>query len=76
MSTWLAVDRFDELSKPVEATGAALNSGIAGLDGDIQTPVELIERLTKSDHVEQVFVRHVFRFFMGHNESLGDAKTL
>ena len=26
--------------------------------------------------IEQVFVRHVFRFFMGRNENLGDAKTL
>lgn len=29
-----------------------------------------------SAHVRQVFVRHVFRFFMGRNETLGDAKCL
>ena len=32
--------------------------------------------LGNSEHVEQVFVRHVFRFFMGRNETLGDAATL
>ena len=36
----------------------------------------MIERLASSERVEQVFVRHVFRFFMGRNETLGDAKTL
>jgi len=32
--------------------------------------------LGNSEHVEQVFVRHAFRFFMGRNETLGDALTL
>ena len=68
--------RFDELEKPVETRGGVLNSGVAKLDGEVKTPFELIERLANSEHVEQVFVRHVFRFFLGRNETLGDAKTL
>ena len=68
--------RFDELARPVETSGAVLNSGVAKLDGEVKTPFELIERLANSEHVEQVFVRHVFRFFLGRNETLGDAKTL
>ena len=68
--------RFDELGKPVETTGAVLNSGVPELDGEVESPFELIDRLARSEHVEQVFVRHVFRFFMGRNETLGDAKTL
>ena len=36
----------------------------------------MIKRLAKSKRVEQVFVRHVFRFFMGRNETLNDANTL
>ena len=40
------------------------------------SPIELMERLGNSEHVEQVFVRHAFRFFMGRNETLGDAATL
>ena len=68
--------RFDELKKPVVTTGAVLNSGVTELDGEVETPFELIQKLANSQHVEQVFVRHVFRFFMGRNETLGDARTL
>ena len=32
--------------------------------------------MANSTHCEQVFVRYVFRFFLGRNETLGDAKTL
>ena len=57
-------------------TGAVLNSGVPELNGEVTGPFELIQKLAKSEHVEQVFVRHVFRFFMGRNETLGDANTL
>ena len=46
------------------------------MDGDIKNPFELIERLANSTHCEQVFTRYIFRFFMGRNETLGDARTL
>jgi hypothetical protein len=36
----------------------------------------MIDKLSKSERVEQVFVRHVFRFWMGRNETLEDAPTL
>ena len=32
--------------------------------------------MAKSERVEQVFVRHVFRFFTGRNENLGDGPSL
>ena len=68
--------RFDELDGAVITTGAVLNSGVPELDGEVDSPFEMIQKLAKSEHVEQVFVRHVFRFFMGRNETLGDAMTL
>ena len=68
--------RFDELEKPVDATSKIVNSGAPGVDGEVNGPFELIERLADSTHCEQVFVRYVFRFFLGRNETLGDAKTL
>ncbi len=68
--------RFNELEKPVDTTSKIVNTGVPGVDGDIKNPFELIERLAASLHCEQVFVRYVFRFFMGRNETLGDAKTL
>ena len=68
--------RFLELDKPVDVTSKIVNSGVPEIDGEVRTPFELIERLANSTHCEQVFVRYVFRFFMGRNETLGDAKTL
>ena len=68
--------RFDELDKPVDATSKIVNSGAPGVDGEVNGPFQLIERLANSTHCEQVFVRYVFRFFLGRNETLGDAKTL
>ena len=39
-------------------------------------PEELIKKLAESEHVQQVFVRYAFRFWMGRNETLEDARTL
>ena len=33
-------------------------------------------RLSKSDRVRQVFIRNVFRYFMGRNETFADSQTL
>ncbi len=68
--------RFTELDKPVDTTSKVVNTGVAGVDGAVKDPFEMIERLANSTHCEQVFIRYVFRFFMGRNETLGDAKTL
>ena len=35
-----------------------------------------MKRLAASERVEQVFVRHAFRYWLGRNESLGDAASL
>lgn len=61
---------------PFETTGAIEGSGDPSIEGPVQDPFELIERLAKSKRVEQVFVRHVFRFFLGRNETLADGPTL
>ena len=68
--------RFNELEKPVDTSSMIVNTGVPEVDGKVKTPFELIERLANSTHCEQVFVRYVFRFFHGRNETLGDAKTL
>jgi hypothetical protein len=36
----------------------------------------MIQKLAESKRVEQVFVRHAFRFWMGRNETLNDAPVL
>ena len=61
--------RTEELGQPVNTTGI--------LNGEaVKDPIELLHRLADSKRVHQVFLRHVFRFFCGRNESLGDAQTL
>ncbi|MDG1832241.1 MAG: DUF1588 domain-containing protein, partial [Verrucomicrobiota bacterium] len=68
--------RFTELDKPVDTTSKVVNTGVVGVDGEVGSPFELIKRLANSKHCEQVFTRYVVRFFLGRNETLGDAKTL
>ena len=36
----------------------------------------MIDKLAHSKRVEQVFVRHAFRFWMGRNETINDAPVL
>ena len=68
--------RTEELGKPVDANGALNGSGDKRLEGDVKHALEMIRRLAPSQRVQQVFVRHAFRFWMGRNETLSDAPTL
>lgn len=68
--------RETELDQPVITNGQLQGTGNAKLDGPVQNAVELIERLAASERVEQVFVRHVFRYFIGRNETLADGPVL
>ena len=36
----------------------------------------MIEKLSRSERVKQVFVRHAFRYWMGRNETINDAPVL
>jgi hypothetical protein len=63
-------------SAPIDTTGAITDSGDPKLDGPVNGPFELIEKLASSERVEQVFVRHVFRYYLGRNETLADGPTL
>jgi hypothetical protein len=68
--------RKTELDRAVVTTGEIIDSGDPELDGPVSGPEELVQRLAKSEHVQQVFVRHAFRFWMGRNETLDDARTI
>ena len=61
---------------PIDTTGAITDSGDPKIDGEVKGPFDLIEKLAQSERVEQVFVRHVFRYFLGRNETLADGPTL
>ena len=61
---------------PLVTSGAIATSGDAALEGPVKNGAELVRRLAGSDRVRQVFLRHVFRYYMGRNETAGDAATL
>ncbi|QDU29507.1 hypothetical protein ETAA8_46190 [Anatilimnocola aggregata] len=61
---------------PVNSTGGLDFTLDAELNGDVQNGVELLHKLADSPVTEQVFVRHAFRYWLGRNETLGDAATL
>ena len=68
--------RTTELEKPVDTSGEIIDSGDPDLDGPVENAIKMIEKLAASERVEQVFVRHAFRFWMGRNETLNDAPVL
>jgi hypothetical protein len=61
---------------PVDTTGHVEQSGDPELDGPVDGPFELIRKLAASTRVEQVFVRHAFRYFLGRNETFDDGPAL
>lgn len=63
-------------TSPVDTRGALSGTGDPQLDGDVQDPFDLIDRLARSARVRQSMIRHAFRFFMGRNEMLSDSQTL
>lgn len=68
--------RTSELGKPVNTKGEITHSGEAALDGSVNNALEMIEKLSRSERVKQVFVRHAFRYWMGRNETINDAPVL
>jgi hypothetical protein len=61
---------------PLDTTGFVRHSGEPSLDGPVKDAPEMLRRLAESDRVRQVFIRHAFRFFLGRNETPGDAPAL
>jgi ABC-type amino acid transport substrate-binding protein len=61
---------------PLDTTGLIAFSGDPRLDGPVRDAPEMLRRLAQSDRVRQVFIRHVFRYYLGRNETPGDAVSL
>lgn len=68
--------RTKELKRPVDTTGSIDRAGDKTMNGDVVDAVTLVRRLAKNERTQQVFVRYAFRFFLGRNETVRDAKTL
>jgi hypothetical protein len=61
---------------PLDTTGTIAYSGDPQLDGPVRDAPEMLRRLAESDRIRQIFIRHVFRYFLGRNETPGDAVSL
>ena len=68
--------RTTEQGRPVDTSGEIIHSGDPDLDGPVTDALDMIQRLAASERVEQVFVRHAFRYWIGRNETLNDAPIL
>ena len=66
----------DARTVPVQTNGEIADSGESSLDGPVADAFELVHKLANSTRVRQSFVRHVFRFWMGRNETFADSPTL
>lgn len=66
--------RETEAGRAVETHGEIVLS--PSFDQVVETPLELVQALGSSTEVEQCFVRHLFRYSMGRDETYGDACTL
>ena len=64
------------VTRPVNAGSVLADTGEQELDGEFRDALELIQKLAESDKVRQCMIRHVFRYFMGRNETLADSRTL
>ena len=74
--TMLAYTERLSLTNLVDTSGEIVDSGDPSLDGPVSNALEMIEKLATSERVEQVFIRHAFRFWMGRNETLHDRPVL
>jgi hypothetical protein len=61
---------------PLNTTGLIAGTGDASLEGPISDPRELVLKIANSERGRQVWIRHVFRYYLGRNETLADAPTL
>jgi len=68
--------RTTELDKPVDAAGLIEGTNDKSLDGKYANSIEMIKKLAESDRARQVIIRYAFRFWMGREENLGDARSL
>ena len=68
--------RESEFGEAIDSSGEIIDSGDPSLDGKVENALELIQKLSQSERVEQVFVRHAFRFWMGRNETIHDRQVL
>ena len=64
---------FDDLA--LEELGLG-DADLAKLRGEFDSAIPMLRRIATTDRARQSFLRHLFRFFLGRNETLADSRTL
>ena len=60
----------------LNTAGLIAQVGDKRVEGPVKGPVDYMKKLAGSERVEQVFVRHAFRYWLGRNETPGDAASM
>jgi hypothetical protein len=68
--------RADDHGRPPDGTSTITNAPSPELNRTYADAIELVEALASSPYARRCFIRNVFRYFMGRNESPADACTL
>ncbi|MGB8852251.1 MAG: DUF1588 domain-containing protein [Pirellulales bacterium] len=68
--------RLLEKHAAVDTSGAIVRSGDPAIDGPVGEPADMMRRIASSKRAQEMFVRYTFRYFLGRNETLRDARTL
>jgi len=76
MYNHVGLHRTTEFDNPVDTSEEIVDSGDPSLGGPVNDALEMIMKLANSERLEQVFIRHAFRFLMGRNETLHDRPVL
>lgn len=67
----------DGSTVPVDASTILVATGDPALDGvTVGDAVEMMQLFSKSTRVEECFIRHTFRYYVGRDETYEDACTL
>lgn len=69
-------ERADDHGHPPDGSSSITLAPDPSLLGDVEDAAELSQMLADSPYARRCFVRHVFRYFMGRDETMADACTL
>lgn len=68
--------RRTDHGQPPDGSTTIVDTPDGALDGTVNDAVELAELLAESPYARRCFIRQVFRYFLGRDETLADACTL
>ena len=68
--------RVEDHGGPPDGSSSLINMPDPALEGAVSSAIEMSERFAGSDYTKRCFIRNVFRYFAGREETLADACTM